>query len=45
VNISSVDIGGIDDHYCLNFLFMIVIMSLNVTCARHDIAKNMYYWR
>jgi hypothetical protein len=25
-----VDIGGIDDHYCLNFLFVCVINSINI---------------
>jgi len=25
--VSFVDIGGIDDHHCLNFLFLIIMMD------------------
>ena len=50
-NVGFVDIGGIDSHHCLNFLFIINILpekfSMELKCYRYDITDvdvlNVFY--
>ena len=50
-NVRFVDIGGIDGHHCLNFLFIINVLpgkfSMELKCYHYDITDvdvlNVFY--